>query len=54
MKKNTFKFAAASAFEEYKMIFPIPQAQILSMGMGEDGTPYLTQNPGYYTPQGVN
>lgn len=46
-KKYLGKFAAASAFAEYKMIFPIPQAQILSMGVGEDGTPFLTQNTGY-------
>jgi len=41
------KFASASAFAEYKMYFPIPNGQILSMGNAPDGTPYLKQNTNY-------
>jgi len=41
------KFATAAAFAEYKMYFPIPNGQILSMGNAEDGTPYLKQNTNY-------
>lgn len=41
------KFSAASAFSEYKMLFPIPETQILNMGKAEDGQDYLEQNIGY-------
>lgn len=41
------KFASASPFLEYNMYFPIPEAQILVMDRNEEGSPYLTQNPGY-------
>ncbi|CAL1517265.1 RagB/SusD family nutrient uptake outer membrane protein [Chitinophaga sp. MM2321] len=46
-KEHLSKFAAVPAFSEYKMVFPIPETQILSMGNAEDGQPYLKQNPGY-------
>ena len=46
-KMHIGKFASASPFSEYKMYFPIPEAQILSMDIAEDGKPYLLQNSGY-------
>ena len=41
------KFAGIPLWEEYKMIFPIPNDQILTMGKDESGEYYLKQNPGY-------
>ena len=46
-KLHIVKFNNASPFEEFKMYFPIPQSQIMTLGNSEDGKPYLTQNPGY-------
>lgn len=46
-KEHLSKFASVRSFSEYKMYFPIPETQILSMGNAEDGQPYLVQNPGY-------
>jgi tetratricopeptide (TPR) repeat protein len=46
-KEHLNKFAAAPPFSEYKLLFPIPETQILWMGNAADGEPYLKQNPGY-------
>lgn len=46
-KEHLSKFEAVQPFSEYKMVFPIPETQILQLGNSEDGTPYLQQNPGY-------
>lgn len=46
-KEHLPKFEAVQPFSEYKLIFPIPETQILQLGNAEDGTPYLEQNPGY-------
>lgn len=46
-KEHIGKYASASPFAEYKMYFPIPENQIMSMDLAEDGKPYLTQNDGY-------
>ena len=46
-QKHIGKYASAAPFLEYKMYFPIPEAQILAMDRNEAGEYYLTQNTGY-------
>jgi tetratricopeptide (TPR) repeat protein len=46
-KEHLEKFAPVPPFSEYKLLFPIPESQILQMGNAPDGEPYLKQNQGY-------
>ena len=42
-KRFISKFASASVLSPEKTMFPLPDTQVLNMGVKEDGTPYLVQ-----------